>query len=169
MARLLKGDYETPVGHPTSEAVRAMNRQKSVEDRVRHTRSRVGKSVKKPGVNAELDSIRVEILEKIAEIFSKWGVQQRQLESLIGKQVDRNGLSWSDIRELIDHILLRWATIYSGVPDGSQILKELMEGDVDPADIDQAYTEVAQFFGFRDYDELTHYLELGEKSEKKGL
>lgn len=167
MAKLLKGNYETPIGRPTSEDLSALNRQKPVDAGIRGTRSRVAKSVHKPGLDAKLDSMRVEILEKMVEIFSKWGVQQRQLEDILGRNDIEKGLNWSDIRELMDHILLRWATIYSGIPDGRHILKELMEGDVDPTDVDHAYTEVAQFFGFRDYDELTHILELGEKSEKE--
>lgn len=169
MAKLLKGDYETPVGSPNSCDIRELGQRKMIESGIHKTRGRITKVCKRPSNEEKLDAIRNDILEKMAKILSKWGVDQNQILAITGKDEIGKGLNWTDIGVLMDHILLRWVTIYSRIPDDKHILKELMEGDVDPADIHHAYTEVAQFFGFRDYDELTSYIELGEQSEKDGL
>lgn len=167
MGKVIKNSPDSLPQSPVTGEYVDTDRILETECQIVASRNNVEQGLKSLELNGKLDNLRLMVLENIEAILRDMGIPYDEMEAQIGRRDREAKVTWSEIDEMVSHILLKWCAIKSEVPEGSNVIREFIEGEVDPVDIDLAYAEVASNLGFGDYDEMSACIELGRESEKR--
>lgn len=159
MAKALKPSPDQLEQCPISDLITPVDSVPVAETEPLEARQEMAISLKSLELKEKLEGLRLVVLDKMSPLFSGWS--PIYAEKIAGKRI-----SWSRIDEFISEIILKRSSIKSGVPEGSDLIKEMIEGDIDPISIDETYEEIARALGFPDYDEMVTTIEMGKESEK---